>query len=225
MIVLALDTALEACSVAVGRGPALLAQDYAECGRAHAERLVPMIARVLGLAALKPQEIARIGVTVGPGSFTGLRTGLAAARGLALALGCPAIGITTTAAIAAAMRAPARDVRPQAVAIEARRGEIYLAAYDGEGRETIAPCALALAAAVPLLSAEARRWRLGGSAASELADALAQAGVEASVADGAKWPDAAHMLALVASAAPQASPPRPLYLRAADARPMTERGT
>jgi tRNA threonylcarbamoyladenosine biosynthesis protein TsaB len=110
------------------------------------------------------------------------------------------------------------------VAIDARRNEIYLAAYDHTGREMIAPCACALAAAVPLVSAQARAWRVGGSAALALAAALARSRVEADVAEAAMWPNAAHMLALVANAALQAAPPRPLYLRAADAKPMTEHG-
>src|SRR3990170_5661870 len=113
MIVLALDTALEACSVALGNGDRLLARRYEECGKAHAERLMPMIEAALGEASLDISAVTRIGVTVGPGSFTVLRTGLAAARGLALALSCPAIGITTCAALAAGVATGA----PLAVAI------------------------------------------------------------------------------------------------------------
>ena len=218
MIVLALDTALEACSVAVGNGDRLLARRYEECGRAHAERLMPMIEAALGEASLDISVVTRIGVTVGPGSFTGLRTGLAAARGLALALSCPAIGITTCAALAAGVATGA----PLAIAIDARRGEIYLAAYDGEGVETLSPRALALAAALPLLSALSRTWRVAGSAAAALASTLAAARLKASVVENAVWPDAVHMLGLVARAVPEENPPRPLYLRAVDAKRLRE---
>lgn len=218
MIVLALDTALEACSVALGSGDRLLARRYELCGKAHAERLMPMIEAALGDAGLGMAAITRIGVTVGPGSFTGLRTGLAAARGLALALSRPAIGITTCAVLAAGIAKGA----PLTVAIDARRGEIYLAAYDEQGRETLSPRALSITNALPMLCSLARTWRVAGSAAEALASALAAAHVESSVVQDAVWPDAAHMLGLVARAVPEESPPRPLYLRAVDAKRIHE---
>jgi tRNA threonylcarbamoyladenosine biosynthesis protein TsaB len=218
MIVLALDTALEACSVAVGNEDGLLARRYELCGKAHAERLMPMVEAALGEASLSMSAIARIGVTVGPGSFTGLRTGLAAARGFALALSCPAIGITTCAALAAGVT----KGTPLVIAIDARRGEIYLAAYDGKGRETLSPRALSIADAAALLSKHSRTWRVAGSAADALTSALAAARLEASAVVNAMWPDAANMLALVARAEPSEHPPRPLYLRAVDAKRVHE---
>jgi tRNA threonylcarbamoyl adenosine modification protein YeaZ len=219
MIILALDTALEACSVALGEGRVALAKAYELCGRAHAERLLPMIDHVLGEARLDACAIARIGVTVGPGSFTGLRTGLAAARGLSLALSCPAIGVTTSMALAAA----APKGVPLAVAIDARRAEIYLAAFDARGLETLAPRALALADAPAVLAGLSRAWRIVGSAAEALSIALTSTGLDATVIPEIVWPHAAHMLALVAEAPLPSAPPRPLYLRAADAAPMQER--
>src|SRR5262245_31897250 len=113
MRVLAIDTALEACSVAV------LDTERADLGgheslpmqRGHAEALMPLIARVLDRAQLDFSAIDRLAVTTGPGSFTGLRVGIAAARGIALAAGKPAIGLTTLAAFAAPFIAAAANVQ------------------------------------------------------------------------------------------------------------------
>src|SRR3974390_3845695 len=103
MHVLAIDTAVEACAAAVldtERG-AIIAHESPEMVRGHAEALIPLIARVLDRAALRFATLDRIAVTVGPGSFTGLRVGVSAARGIALAARRPAVGITTLAAFAA----------------------------------------------------------------------------------------------------------------------------
>ncbi|MGD9766768.1 MAG: tRNA (adenosine(37)-N6)-threonylcarbamoyltransferase complex dimerization subunit type 1 TsaB, partial [Pseudolabrys sp.] len=96
MRILAIDTALESCSAAVldtARTTAL-AVEQEPMLRGHAEALMPLIARVMDRAQLEFKEIDRIAVTVGPGSFTGLRVGIAAARGIALASGKPAIGLS-----------------------------------------------------------------------------------------------------------------------------------
>src|SRR6185437_3593559 len=103
MHVLAIDTALGACSAAVldsGRG-AITAHETLPMQRGHAEALMPLIARVMEQGQLSFDALDRIAVTVGPGSFTGLRVGIAAARGIALAAGKPAVGLSTLAAFAA----------------------------------------------------------------------------------------------------------------------------
>src|SRR5689334_24895318 len=103
MRVLAIDTALEACAAAVldTERPNDGVHESQPMTRGHAETLMPLVARVLDRAKIEAQQIDRIAVTVGPGSFTGLRVGIAAARGIALATGKPAIGLTTLAAFAA----------------------------------------------------------------------------------------------------------------------------
>src|ERR1700750_2022211 len=103
MRVFAIDTAIEACSAAVldtERG-AILARESVPMARGHAEALMPLIKRVLDRAALDIGSYDRIAVTTGPGSFTGLRVGIAAARGIGLAAGKPVVGLTTLAAYAA----------------------------------------------------------------------------------------------------------------------------
>src|SRR5712692_10740712 len=140
MRVLAIDTALEACSAAVldtERG-AIAAHESRPMVRGHAEALIPLIARVLDRAALTFSEIDRIAVTTGPGSFTGLRVGIAAARGIALAAGKPAIGLSTLAAFAAPFIA-SNDTLPVVVAIDARHDHVYLQVFGPGGRTLVAP--------------------------------------------------------------------------------------
>ena len=98
MRVLAIDTALEACSAAVldTEQAAITAHESLAMVRGHAEALMPLVARVLDRAGLEFAALDRIAVTTGPGSFTGLRVGIAAARGIALAAGKPAVGLTTS---------------------------------------------------------------------------------------------------------------------------------
>src|SRR6202047_169759 len=103
MLVLAIDTALAACSAAVldTQAGTLRASASLPMARGHAEQLMATIARVRGVAGLEFSALDRIVVTIGPGSFTGLRVGIAAARGIALAAGRPAVGLSTLAAHAA----------------------------------------------------------------------------------------------------------------------------
>src|SRR5919204_2428098 len=102
MRVLAIDTALEACSAAVlDPDGGITASESLAMTRGHAETLMPLIARVMNGARVEFAQLDRIAVTVGPGSFTGLRVGIAAARGIALAAGKPAIGLSTLSALAA----------------------------------------------------------------------------------------------------------------------------
>src|SRR3954469_22770424 len=102
MRVLAIDTALEACSAAVlDTEHGTVASESLPMLRGHAEALMPLIARVMAQADMPFASLDRIAVTTGPGSFTGLRVGISAARGIALASGKPAIGLTTLSAYAA----------------------------------------------------------------------------------------------------------------------------
>src|SRR5438132_7995961 len=127
MRVLAIDTALGACAAAVldSQAGAILASESLGMLRGHAEAVMPMIARVMDHARAEFAELDRIAVTVGPGSFTGLRVGISAARGLALASRRPAVGLSTLAAYAAPYVA-ANETAPIVAAIDARHGQVYL---------------------------------------------------------------------------------------------------
>ncbi|MGY4328805.1 tRNA threonylcarbamoyl adenosine modification protein YeaZ [Bradyrhizobium sp. LB7.2] len=126
MLILAIDTALEACAAAVLDTDAgqLLAQEQLLMKRGHAEALMPMIARVMLSANLAFTSLDRIAVTMGPGSFTGLRVGISAARGLALAAKRPAVGLTTLSAYAATVVGQS-GTAPVISAIDARHDHIY----------------------------------------------------------------------------------------------------
>lgn len=132
MIILALDSALSSCSAAVIRDGKILSELFENRLRGQAERLIPMCQEVCAQAGLSFDDLGMITVTRGPGTFTGVRIGLAAAKGLALALGVPLIGVTTLEVVATNL---AQDLGPDfagriAVAHDARRSEVYLQLFD-----------------------------------------------------------------------------------------------
>jgi tRNA threonylcarbamoyladenosine biosynthesis protein TsaB len=206
--ILALDTCVDACSVAVlaeGNARAWLSEPMS---RGHQERLASMTAEALAEAGLEAAALDRIAVTVGPGSFTGLRVGLAFAKGLALALERPCVGVGTLEALAAGA-----GEGFVAACLDARRGRVYLQAFEA-GRALMAPDVLDAEVAAARL---AELWtggpaRLVGSGAPLLAAVLPDAGIEAGVA-----PDP-RQIARLAAARTTAATPRPLYLRAPDAK-------
>jgi tRNA threonylcarbamoyladenosine biosynthesis protein TsaB len=130
MNILAIDTAA-ACSVAVACDERIAARRHADIARGHAEALMPMIDAALAEAGVGYDDLDLIAAAVGPGSFTGLRTGLAAARGLALALGVPTCGVSSLEAAAAAAACGERVL----VALESKRPDIYVQSFDA----TLAP--------------------------------------------------------------------------------------
>jgi tRNA threonylcarbamoyladenosine biosynthesis protein TsaB len=206
MIVLGLDTCLASCSVAVLDGERVLGSAREVMARGHQERLAPMAREVMARAGLGFDRLDRIAVTVGPGSFTGLRVGIAFAKGLTLALGRPAVGIGTLEALAA-------DAQGLVfAAIDARRGQLYLQAFE-DGRALTAPDALTAEVAAARLAelSQGRPVTLVGSGAALLAEAAPGARIIA--AEGA---DARHVAHLAAARPP--APLKPLYLRAPDAR-------
>ena len=136
MCVLAIDTALAACAAAVldtDRG-AIIASETLALTRGHAEAVMPLIARVMDLARIEFRELDRIAVTTGPGSFTGLRVGISAARGIALAAGKPAIGLSTLAGLAAPHIAE-DDTMTVVAAIDARHDHVYLQVFGPAARK------------------------------------------------------------------------------------------
>lgn len=217
MLVLALDSALEACAAAIvetdGKEARALAAETLAMNRGQAEALLPMVARVMRAADLRFSDLDRIAVTVGPGSFTGLRVGLAAARGLALASGRPAFGVTTLSALAAS--AFAGDGEPVAAALDVRRGEVCMQAFAAPGEALDAPALVDLADIPRRLPPG--RVRLAGSAASAVA-ALDPARLTVSGAEAA--PDILWVARLGARTGHEASPPRAFYLRPPDAKPQ-----
>ncbi len=218
MNVLALDTATAACSVALWSDGTVLARRFATMARGHAEALMPMVEAVMAEAGLAFADLDLVATTVGPGTFTGLRVGLAAARGLALAGGLPIVGVTTLEALAHGTTPEQRRGRALAAALDARRGEVYLQAFDA-GLAPLAPPAVVAPADAVL---PAGPVALVGDGAPLVAAALERVRNDLEVLEAPRYPDVAAAAALAsrrfASEGAQA-PPRPLYLRPPGARP------
>ena len=219
MLVLAIDTALATCSAAVldtARGETV-ARESLSMERGHAEALMPLIARVMDAADIGFSDLDRIAVTVGPGSFTGLRVGISAARGIALASGKPAIGLTTLAAFAAPQIA-ADDSVPVIAAIDARHQHVYLQVFGAGGKTLVAPRIASLREAIR--AAPAGPIRVVGSAADMLAAAWPESAPFPTAVDAQSAPDIDWVARLGAAASDDQGPPKPLYLRAPDAQPQ-----
>jgi len=218
VIILAVDTALGACSAAVLSGGRVLAHEHREMARGHAEALAPMVEDVMRRAGLAFADVERIGVTTGPGTFAGQRVGLAFARAIALALKKPAVGVTTLDVMAA--EALERTNAPWAVAAaDAKRGEIYLGARNASA-SLLEPMLMPLEHAASRLAALAahsgREFTLAGTAADALIPLLRSSGF--AVTDSrVRQPDAIFV-ARLAALAPVGPPPKPLYLRPPDAK-------
>jgi tRNA threonylcarbamoyladenosine biosynthesis protein TsaB len=218
MRVLAIDTALEACSAAVlDTENGGVASESLPMVRGHAEALMPLIGRVMKQAAMAFSELDRIAVTTGPGSFTGLRVGIAAARGIALAASKPAVGLTTLAAYAAPHIAH-DDKTAIAVAIDARHQHVYLQIFGPGGRTLIAPRIASIADAVR--AAATGPVRIVGTGATMLAVAWPAREAPPVLVDESRAPDIVWVGRLAAAADESANDPKPLYLRAPDAQPQ-----
>ncbi len=221
--ILAIDTAFGACSVAIRQaaGPTCFRHEPMTTG--HAERLFPLVQDVLDEAALKFHNLDAIAVTVGPGSFTGVRVGIAAARGLALATGLPTRGATSLAALAriAASKAegkpePVRAKTNVVVVQDARRGNVFVQQFYGSGRTPVSDARLLPATDLAAFAQSIGRSRVTGTASRQLLDAAAEAAEQIDVVEiEASEPTA---LALTEVDLLEMSPVRPLYLRPPDAK-------
>lgn len=215
MRILAIDTALGASSACVFEGATnhALARETLWMARGHDQTIVPLIDRIVAQSG-GAQSIGRVAVTVGPGSFTGIRIGISAARAIGLAIGVPVVGVSTLATyIAPAMLDWSDGV--VAAAIDARHGRIFFAAY-ANARPIVSPRVAAPREAVRAMGSGP--LRLTGPGAAALAIEARAMGVAAEVAEDAAAPDISYVARLGLVADPQAAPPRPLYLKAPDAK-------
>lgn len=226
MLLLAFDSATTACSAAVLRDGGIAAHRHAAMARGQSEHLVPMIEDVMAAAGAAYGELDAIGVTVGPGAYTGVRIGLATARGLALAAAVPLIGVTTTEAVAHGARPDGTDGRDLVVALETKRTGVYLETFAPDLDPRGAPAAVAaedLAASLPN-----DPYLLAGDAAARLLTLLppAQARAATPLSDAPGAPDAAVVAHLAAARLPRGdvpATPQPLYLRPPDVTPPKAR--
>ncbi|SFN78613.1 tRNA threonylcarbamoyl adenosine modification protein YeaZ [Mesorhizobium sp. NFR06] len=215
MKVLAVDCAANLCAACVYDAGAQkeLGRAVRDLGKGHAEHLMAVIETVLQVGGIGYHDLDAVAVSIGPGSFTGLRVGVSTARGLALALKIPAIGVTTLEALAAegAKAFPGHAVL---AALDAGREEIHAALYDAALAETYGPAVTTLSEATAMaIGAEAV---LVGTAAPRIASAAGRAfdiGPVAATSDIATY-------ARLASTRQPGEKPKPLYLRGADAKPQ-----
>jgi len=216
MNVLAVDTALTACSVAI------LAGDRATVvsepmPRGHAEALMPMLESAFAQAGLGYGDIDRFVVTIGPGTFTGVRVGVSAVRGFALTTGKPAVGISTLQALAATARDGDGVAGPLLVAMDARRDEVYAQAFDAAGGALTEPMVITVADLLERVPEAVSG--VYGSAAEAVADAARDTGRNLAVMGTRSAPDPVSLAALGRATEPTVAP-APLYLRPPDAKPQ-----
>lgn len=221
MLILAIDTALDACAAAVLDTSAsdVIAQESQSMKRGHAEALMPLIARVMKQSGLAFTDLDRVAATTGPGSFTGLRVGLSAARGLALAAGKPVVGITTLTAYAAPVVSENGE-HPIISAIDARHEHVYLQAVSGDGGSLITPRVAPIEEA--LAASRFGAPHLVGNAANLLAERWPKDAPPPVKVDQQAAPDIVWVAWLAAAVDPDVATPRPFYLRAPDAKPPAE---
>jgi tRNA threonylcarbamoyl adenosine modification protein YeaZ/ribosomal-protein-alanine acetyltransferase len=215
MLILALDTSMAACSVCVfdADRSLVLGANHQFMDRGQAEALAPMVQETMALAGVDFTDLGCIAVTTGPGTFTGVRIGLAMARGLGVALNIPITGITSLAAIAANETA---KTLPIVVAVDARAEEIYFASYDQSWHELTGPVVVPFAEAHHFMPTHP--VTVLGTAAEMLLQKLGSHNHRRS--DAGDLPIAENLVRLAATMPAPTLPPEPLYLRAPDVKPQ-----
>jgi tRNA threonylcarbamoyladenosine biosynthesis protein TsaB len=213
MKILAVDTCLGACSVAILDGDKTPAHRFELMDRGHAEALAPMVDDAMREAAIPYASLDRLAITVGPGTFTGQRVGLAFMRGIRVALKKPLIGVTSLETMAHQAMAESK-IAFAAALHDARRDEVYLEVVKGD-ITLLPPTVLLFADAVRTIfdTAKSEPIILCGTAA-----ARAKAELAAAELSPIRQPDALWAARLSATRTATDQPPRPLYLRAPDAK-------
>lgn len=223
MNVLGLDTCFPALGVAVGVAlgtpDARILSRIEPMATGHAERMLPLISELLAEAALSISDIDRIAVTIGPGSFTGTRIGIAAARALKLARNLPIVPFTSLEAIALSPEIESGSAEELAVAIDAHRGEAYVQMFDGATRVPVTQPLIVAMTDLARLS-RGRPLLAVGTAAEAVAAAVNAAGGTARARPGMIFPDMAAAVACAITRHPAMLPVEPLYLRPPDAKPQ-----
>ena len=221
MRLLAIDTALAACSAAIfDFDKGIIASETLPMIRGHAEALIPLIARVVDAAGVDYAALDRIAVTVGPGSFTGLRVGVAAARGIALAANKPCVGVTTLRALASPYAAADTESTVLAV-INARHSHLYFQGFDASGDPLDSPRIVSIDELISSLPTG--RIHIIGDAAN-LIESVWPAEKPSPIFQQNDAPDIAWVARLCARSELAHESPKPVYLRAPAAKPPAPSG-
>jgi tRNA threonylcarbamoyladenosine biosynthesis protein TsaB len=218
--ILAMDTAGAACSAALWRDGRVVASRFELMRRGHAERLVPMIEAVMAEGDMAYAGLDRLAVTLGPGGFTGVRIGLATARGLALASGRPLVGVSSFLVLATAAKTEVPPDGCLAVTIDAKRRDLYVQAFAADLGPRTDPRAVLPEELADFLPPGP--LVLVGDGAAQALPSLEAAGRRFSLSKAPGVVDAARLAELVASQRPgvhAAKAAEPLYLRPPDVTP------
>lgn len=215
---LAIDTSQAAVSACImGDDGGILARETLPMARGHAEALLPLLERLSKAAAVPFSTLGRIAVVVGPGSFTGIRIGIAAGRAIGLAAGVPVVGVSSLAAFAAPLigREGAGVI---AAAVDAKHGQVYVQGFTAKGQPLAVPRITNVRDAVRTLGAGPLVF--AGSGATMMAIEAWSLGAQAEVAGETITPDIGFVARLGALADPATAPARPYYLKPPDAKPQ-----
>jgi tRNA threonylcarbamoyladenosine biosynthesis protein TsaB len=232
LTLLALDTATTGCAACVWQDGQILAAEGESMARGQAQELMGMVDRVLAAAGVEPCALTAVAVTRGPGAFTGLRIGLAAARGFALALGVPCVGVTTVEALAHGVPVDERVGRIIVACVESKRDDIYVQLFSSALEPLSEPLACDAAALIAVMQAGVLvgSYVLVGDAAERALEWVRGTGMDAVLSAAPPLPNPAIIAERAAlqlrrgilgdaSSAPSAlSAPEPLYLRPPDAK-------
>lgn len=212
-ICLCVDTAGPACQAVLSHGEVLLASRSVAMRRGHGEALVVLVEEVLADAKLDYEDVARIGVTVGPGSFTGMRVALAAARAFSATLNAPTVPIGTLEALALSDRLASGTEAPRGVSIDARNSLVYAQRFAVNGEALDDPAVLD---EIVFASSLADGTRLVGPASNIIAAVMRSAGKQVTLGQSEAVPSVEALARLTAMGTPEEKPV-PLYLKEADA--------
>ncbi|MEP1444159.1 MAG: tRNA (adenosine(37)-N6)-threonylcarbamoyltransferase complex dimerization subunit type 1 TsaB [Hyphomicrobiales bacterium] len=212
MVQLSIDTSSVNCAVHLLPRDGSSFEISNTIGRGHAERLIGMIDHALNECGFSSSDISKIAVTIGPGSFTGVRVGLAAARGYALALDIPVVGVSTLKALSKKNDAASSTL----VILDAKRDQFYAELFDDAGDTLEGPTLYSKGDGVPEAWRTQTNLALVGTGAETIAALLPNATVKSTEAA----PAIADVALLGEALKSETTPPKPLYLRAADAKPQ-----
>jgi tRNA threonylcarbamoyladenosine biosynthesis protein TsaB len=216
MKILAIDCAASLCAACVYDAAVNeeLGRSVLDLGKGHAEHLMKVVDEAIAQSGIQFAELDAIAVSIGPGSFTGVRVGVSAARGYALALKIPAIGVNTLEALAASTRIEHPN-RAVLVALSSAKDDLQAAVYDGDGAVLESPAIIDMKRAVEF----AQRYHpiLAGTAAEKIAES---AGGGFDIGTLAATVDIAIYARLAAAKGGSSEKPAPLYLREPDAKPQ-----
>jgi len=213
-----MDTSCGACSAAVYDSAVrqTLASETLAMAKGHAEALAPMVQRVMETVDGGFTALDRVAVCVGPGSFTGIRIGLAMGRAIGVAIGAPVVGVSSLVAFAAPLLA---DPRPGVIisAIDAHHGQIYFQLFEPSGRPLFAPRVAKFRDAIRLIGGGTAR--LCGNAAQMIFDETSKSGGDFDASQAVPFPDIVAIARAGLALDPANAPPRPIYIKPPDAQP------